>query len=105
MAVEIGQMQMWVVFDPDAEGPSRFKAVWGTELFEGLSGQKVCYIVICGGVDRRKWLHLLDLLEGWARDEGCEKMRIFGRRGWTRDLRERDYKDVASVIEKDIQGE
>ena len=36
------------------------------------------------------WLHLLDGIEAFARAEGCDAMRIIGRKGWARVLK--DYR-------------
>jgi hypothetical protein len=47
---------------------------------------KVCVLTACSGHDRDKWLPLFSRIEQYAKDEGCQKMRIYGRRGWERVL-------------------
>lgn len=49
-------------------------------------GGKVCVIVACGGADRKRWLPLLSQIESYAERERCERVRLFGRRGWLRAL-------------------
>lgn len=48
--------------------------------------RKVCILVACGGSDMKRWLALLDGIEVYAKAEGCDAMRIYGRRGWQRML-------------------
>lgn len=43
---------------------------------------RVCVITVCGGSDMKRWLPLIDQIEAYARDEGCKRVRIFGRKGW-----------------------
>lgn len=65
-----------------------------------VNGTKVCTIAACGGENRERWLHLIGGLERFARDEGCLKTRIVGRKGWMRELP--DYRFTRVVLEKDL---
>ena len=47
---------------------------------------KVCTIIDCGGEGCRRWFSLIEKIESYAKDEGCDCVRIFGRKGWTRIL-------------------
>jgi hypothetical protein len=47
---------------------------------------KVCLIAAAGGVRMRGWLHLLERVEAFARDEHCTVVRLMGRKGWARML-------------------
>ncbi len=70
-----------------------------TELAETING-RVCVIVAMGGKDRKRWLHLLEQLEEYALLEGCRAMRLYGRKGWKRVLR--DYRETRVVMEKEL---
>ncbi len=59
---------------------------------------KVCTIVACGGA--LPSLDGLQEIESYARSMGCRAMRIMGRKGWVRKLK--DYRQMAVVIEKEI---
>ncbi len=59
---------------------------------------KVCTIVACGG--SLPSLEGLEEIESYARSMGCRAMRIMGRKGWVRKLK--DYRQMAVVIEKEI---
>lgn len=60
--------------------------------------RNVCVLVACAGYDRERWLPLFAKIEQYAKDEGCTKMRIFGRKGWTRVLD--GYRVEHVVLEK-----
>lgn len=45
-----------------------------------------CVLLTLGGFDMDKWIHNIGDVEAWARDRGCKKMKIQGRRGWSRVL-------------------
>ena len=57
----------------------------------------VCTLVAYGG---RREDHLLQTIENYARDEGCKKLRVIGREGWRRVLK--DYRLSHIVLEKAI---
>lgn len=43
---------------------------------------KACLIVACGGGSVRRWIALIASIEGYARAEGCDLVRLMGRPGW-----------------------
>jgi hypothetical protein len=47
---------------------------------------KVCVITLCAGHEMQRWLKLIERIEAYAKDEGCVRVRIFGRKGWLRVL-------------------
>ncbi len=66
-----------------------------TQLVNG-----VCEIVACGGENLSQFLPLLTDLEQYARDEKCRSMRIIGRKGWVRILK--NYKQKAVILERPL---
>jgi hypothetical protein len=116
-AVSAGRAQLWVAWESeDAE----IVAAAVTELHQ-TEWRKVCCIVACGAAsheehqgvharlrglcrrrpgDMARWLDLLAPIEDWASAEGCDAMRIMGRKGWARVLP--DYRVKRVVLEKEI---
>lgn len=74
-----GMQLVWLAWDG-----REILAVATTHLVKPLD--KVCVLTACAGHDRGQWLPLFAKIEQYARDEGCSKMRIFGRKGWERVL-------------------
>ena len=93
-AVRSGAALLWLAW----EGES-IKAAAVTEIC-AANGEKFCTIVACGGHDRGQWLHLLEGLESHAKAEGCDTMRVYGRRGWGKLLK--DYRVTRVLLEKTL---
>ncbi|WP_316176152.1 hypothetical protein [Bradyrhizobium sp. SZCCHNRI1073] len=62
--------------------------------------RNVCTLTACSGHQRERWLPLFKMIEKYAKDEGCQTMRIFGRKGWERVLDGYHVEHV--VLEKDL---
>jgi hypothetical protein len=77
-----GNSLLWLAIE---EGAGAVIAAVVTDLVI-TEADKVCLICACGGVRLRSWLHLLALIEGFARREGCTAVRLAGRKGWARVL-------------------
>jgi hypothetical protein len=69
-----------------------------TELL-ATEWRKVCCVVACGG-EGLDWPLLIKPLEQFAKHEGCSAVRIMGREGWQRVLK--DYRRRRVVLEKEI---
>jgi len=67
------QMQLWM---PD-----------GAALVTSIqtdAGNKFCLLVTLGGTRMSDWFQYLPIVESWAKDEGAEEMRLYGRIGWAK---------------------
>jgi hypothetical protein len=74
-----GMQLVWLAWDG-----KEIMAVATTQLVKPRN--KVCVLTACAGRDRDQWLPLFAKIEQYAKDEGCTKMRIYGRKGWIRVL-------------------
>lgn len=91
-AVLSGERLLWVAADEEQ--------IWASAV-TGLHTEnehKFCCIWACGGRAREKWLPLLSEVESFAKAEGCQSMRIYGRKGWARVFP--DYKLIQITLEK-----
>lgn len=89
-----GNSLLWVAWDGD-----RIKGAAVTQL-EQTEKRLVCTIVACGGEDSYLWLHLIEKIEDYARAEGCDCVRIFGRKGWARVLK--NYQAPSVILERQL---
>ena len=63
--------------------------------------RKVCVVLAFGGPGLIRHVKHLRTVERWAKSDGCQAVRIYGRRGWSRVLR--DYAPIETGgIEKVI---
>jgi len=81
-----GASLLWLAWDGDIIGAA-------VTHIEG----PVCTIVAYGG---KRVDHLVETLENYARDERCETMRVLGRKGWIRVLKE--YHQPYVVLERKL---
>ena len=58
----------------------------------------VCLITALGGSNMERWLPLLSEIEHWARSEGAALVRVMGRPGWGRVLKNYHVSNV--VLER-----
>jgi hypothetical protein len=85
-----GRGLLWLAYDGEV-----VHAAAVTQLVGGI-----CEIVACGGSNLPEVLPLIEDLESFARDEKCTGMRIIGRKGWLRVLK--DYKTKAVILERPL---
>jgi hypothetical protein len=83
-----GRSLLWVAWNGCA-----IEAAAATVLTNSEIG-KVCVITLCAGHGMKRWLKLIEWIEAYAKDEGCARIRIFGRKGWLRVLEGFESKHV-----------
>jgi hypothetical protein len=93
-AVLQGRALLWLAWNGE-----RIEAAAVTELQQS-EWRKVCEIVACGGAVLARWIDLIDGIEQYARAEGATAVRIVGRDGWERVLR--NYRRKRVVLEKEL---
>jgi len=93
--IEGKEMQLFIVVKED------ILATVVTSIYE-YPNSKVMTVVLTGGEKMDKWIHLIEQLERWAKDEGCDYMEILGRPGWERVLK---WEKKAVLLKKNIKEE
>lgn len=73
------EMQLWV-WQPD-----NIEAALVTTILN-KKGVRFCLFLALGGNFLDDWIQYLHIVEDWARDNGCDEMRIYGRIGWARHI-------------------
>jgi len=70
-----------------------------TEVYESTAG-RTCALPIVGGRDMAGWLHLVSVIEDWARTQGCVRLEGNGRAGWERALKPLGWAVIATIVER-----
>lgn len=80
-ALDRRDMQLWLWLD--AKGEAIGACV--TEI-KRYPRKAICHVIIGGGVDgrREEWLPGLQVIERWARLQGCTGIHVDGRKAWVR---------------------
>lgn len=89
-----GRSLLWIAWNGET-----IEAAAATVLIRSEIG-KVCIITACGGRGIERWLPLIGGIEAYARNEGCSRFRIYGRRGWQRVLEGFEQKHV--IMDKEL---
>lgn len=89
-----GKALLWIAGDP---GDLKSAGVTQVSL---ANGRKFCTIVAWAGHDVTTSLPLLCEIDAYAKREGCVAMRIFGRPGWSRVLK--DYDVIGHILERTL---
>lgn len=85
----VGLALLWIGFDQEN---NQIVSAGITQIGDGL-----CTLVAYGG---RREDHLLETIEDYARANGCERLRILGRKGWIRVLK--NYHQPYVVLERQL---
>jgi hypothetical protein len=84
------EAQLWI-----AATPTELQAACVTEI-KIKPHSKVCNVWLCGGKGVNNWVHFLDTIEEWAKEQGCEALTIdHARLGWQRLLKRFKAKSIA----------
>lgn len=60
---------------------------WGDEAamvtsIQNKDDKRWCLLLALGGTNMEVWSVYLPILEEWAKSQGCQELRIYGRPGW-----------------------
>ena len=89
-----GTYTLWVAID----GGKPIAAM--TTEFAYYPRDKVCRVVTLAGKRMKDWIHHLDDVENWAKEQGCSYIDMYGRRGWLKVLT--DWKEDSILLRKKL---
>ena len=91
--------QIWVILDKDG-----LIVCAAITQFIDYSSQRSLHIVAIGGVGLKEWADQYYVVEGFARDNNCSRVEMWGRKGWERTLPKLvpGFKTIYTVMSKDI---
>ena len=86
-----GDQLLWLAIS------DRVEAAATTHLIK-TRGKPVLVVTAVSGSQRERWLPLRHRIENYAKAEGCSCVRLYGRKGWERELK--DYRVEHVIMEK-----
>ena len=90
-------MQLWVKFDKEVQG------AFVTKISKYPQKNILC-VLLLGGKEFIKWRDEADaLLNAFGKQNNCEYVELFGRKGWGKMLKDIDYKEVTRLFAKEIR--
>lgn len=97
-SIAAGTMQLWCAFDEDKEN---IQGIAITEIAV-YPQRKVCRFLCATGEDLADWIDLIDGMEVWATNIGCDGFQAECRPGWEKLLRARGYTKSHVILNKEI---
>ena len=86
------RMQLWVSLNPDVE------ACCVTEIIH-FPSKCVANVFLVGGRNMDNWIHFEEMIETWARENGCQAIECYGRPGWEKVL---GWERISTVLRKEL---
>ena len=90
-----GSWKLWVIFEGD-----EVLAVATAEIIDHPQ-LRVLHGTGIAGRNRKKWVHLLSVVEDWAREQGCNAIQLSTRAGFGKDLP--NYTATHVLFEKSLE--
>ncbi len=92
-AILCGRMGLWLIYDGDNP----------LGAFTTLVDRGAVTVFTLGGEGMADWLDEADdFVTSYGRLQGCRFVNLTGRRGWTKILQRRGYKEVSVNVVKDL---
>ena len=89
-------MQLWVKIGTDVEG------AFVTKIAKYPQKNLLC-VILLGGKEFHRWRDEADaLLNAFGKENNCEYIELFGRKGWGKVLKDINYKEITRLFAKEI---
>lgn len=94
--IQAQEYQLWIVDD------GKPAAAFVTRIYSGSLGSAL--VAVClGGLGMEHWLHAVeDVICRFAKDKGCGRVYLHGRRGWVRQLAQYGWTEDTVNVMKEI---
>lgn len=89
--------QLWLIVDQD-----QVVGCGITEIYPTNKGMTCAVPVVAAVTMGDALVPVFDVIEAWAREQGCVRLQGYGRMGWVRALKPHGWRPRAVEIEKDI---
>ena len=90
-------MQLWVKIDKEVQG------AFVTKISKYPQKNILC-VLLLGGKEFIKWRDEADaLLNAFGKENNCEYVELFGRKGWGKVLKDINYKEQTRLFAKEIK--
>jgi len=91
------QMQLWIKWDDE-----EVKGAFVTQILN-YPQMKILLVLLLGGNDFIKWRDEVDeVLLKFGKEHNCKYVEFFGRKGWTKFLKDINYKEQVRMLSKEI---
>ena len=91
-------MQLWVKFDREG-----VRGAFITKISKYPQKNLLC-VILLGGEEFIEWRDEADaLLNAFGKENNCEYVELFGRKGWGKMLKDINYREITRLFAKEIR--
>ena len=95
-----GEMQLWVLWNEKKK--QNFQGCGVTKILK-RTNTTALNIFIVTGRNRKQWQDKISVLEDYAKEQGCTHIETYARPGWSRILKNKQYKITHYILEKKLE--
>lgn len=88
-------LQLWVIYDGSVQ------AAVITEIIN-YPRKKTCRALQVAGSNMDEWMHLIQVIEDWAKEQGARSMELIGRKGWERYMKQYGFSFEHVTLNKEF---
>ena len=95
-----GTAQLWILWNDKKK--TKYQGCIVSKILE-RPNTKSLNLFIVTGQDRKLWQDKINILEDFAKQEGCSHLETYARPGWSRILKKHNYKTTHYLLEKKLE--
>ena len=91
--------QLWILWN---EKKTQYQGCIVSKIIK-RPNTKSLNLFIVTGKDRKQWQDKIKIIEDWAKLEGCTHLETYARPGWSRILKQHNYKVTHYLLERKLE--
>ena len=95
-----GTAQLWILWNEKKK--TKYQGCIVSKILE-RPNTKSLNLFIVTGQDRKLWQDKINILEDYAKQQGCSHLETYARPGWSRILKKHNYKTTHYLLEKKLE--
>jgi|TARA_R100000329_G_scaffold7445_1_gene8966 hypothetical protein len=95
-----GKAQLWILWNDKRK--TKYQGCIVSKILE-RPNTKSLNLFIVTGQDRKLWQDKINILEDYAKQQGCSHLETYARPGWSRILKKHNYKTTHYLLEKKLE--
>ena len=95
-----GEMQLWILWNVNKK--QNFQGCGVTKILQ-RTNSKALNVFIVTGRNRKQWQDKMTVVEDYAKQQGCTHIETYARPGWSKLLKNQNYKITHYILEKKLE--
>ena len=95
-----GTAQLWILWNEKKK--TKYQGCIVSKILERPNSKSLNLFIVTGQ-DRKLWQDKINILEDYAKEQGCIHLETYARPGWSRILKKHNYKTTHYLLEKKLE--